>query len=205
MTVAILLLVVAAVLVIGYLLAQKPKPEPDEPPPPVPKPVPVPAPEHPALVRMRSMVGKPVRYMLGQGGTHPDWPTPGNNCDCSGANAWAYGFNRDLTKAGKARSGFDWWETTMIYRWAMNGHEVMTIFYELVTRIVSEDLVKPGDSWVRPDGGGHQGHIAMVSRVAAGRVVDVIDCSSSNPDGYAIQERSFDRFRGTGIFIRVTI
>src|ERR1051325_500855 len=130
-----------------------------------------------------------ARYHLGAGGMHPDAPLPENadkQCDCSGFVSWCIGEKRQTTNEFYVNENGGWVETTAVCKDAEKGGGLFT----------KVETPQPGDIIVWPDGGGHQGHIGIVSEVADGKAAKVIHCSKGNDNKYnlAIHETDADIF-----------
>lgn len=133
------------------------------------------------IARARSAIGKGIAYKLGHGGYHPedDGPTRDGSCDCSGFAAWLLPMCRDLHATGKDHAGLAWIETTAVHRDAKGPQRLFTKLSHPV----------PGCFAVYPDGGGHEGHIGLVTGVEP---FTVIDCSLGSYSHYgdAIREHT---------------
>ena len=154
-----------------------------------------------AVKRARSAIGVPTVYMLGRGGTNPDFKEPGGSahrCDCSGAIAWFLGVNRKTDHPFYAKYNGGWLETSAITRDATLPH--VGLF-----DTVPWEEARLGDLLVYGDKGGHQGHVGMVSEIGPDwRPALVIHCSAGNyrRTGDAIQETSPAVFLSKGIIAR---
>ena len=124
-----------------------------------------------AIARARSLVGQPITYELTK-------EPPGPLSDCSGFVDWCFGIDRNRTG-----------ENTDAMVADAHGPRK---YYALVT-----GPARPGDAYVYPSPGpGHYGHTGLISEVDADGVPTmIIDCSSGNPQGRAIQEH------GPGVFV----
>lgn len=134
------------------------------------------------LQRAHSALGRGTVYKLGAGDHDPCAPLESRS-DCSGFVCWTLGLPRELPP----RSGH-WLQTDTF--WAGGPPVGAGLFHD-----VGAGPARPGDLYVYPDAGGHQGHIGIVSQVSAGKPSAVIHCAGSNkPD--AIQET------GPGVFVK---
>lgn len=132
------------------------------------------------LERARSACGKQITYRLGHGGDDPKAALPcdsGNECDCSGFALWALGVSRTV------RLSHPWRDLFPPIKGQPYGIDT--------TRIVEDatgpekafrkvDIPEPGDFIVYGDGGGHEGHIGIVSAVHEGHPTNVVHCSAGN-------------------------
>lgn len=159
-----------------------------------------------AVARARAAIGHKCAYILGHGGFHgdADWPwyrdAAIDGCDCSGFVAWCLGLPRRLVTgplADRYKPHFgEWLETTAIVKDALSD-------FGLFSKVTWE-LARPGDLVVYGDGGGHQGHVGLVSEVDAHGPVKVVHCSLGNfhAKGDAVQETDPHLWQGRGIVAR---
>lgn len=119
-----------------------------------------------AVLRAKTALTQPIRYLLGRGGFDPSLKTPAPQglCDCSGYVAWCLGIPRQNPELG-------WIETTRVFRDAETTHRLF------------EKTEEPalGDVLVYRDQGKRQGHIGLITAVnAEGKPWHVIHCASSH-------------------------
>ena len=134
------------------------------------------------LERAKSAIGKGIYYKLGCGGYHPQdalparpvWRIPKGGltprkrpfCDCSGFISWVCGWPRAKTVV----AGMWGLSTDSVHRDATRKQ----LYFRRIPEAVPGCLAVYPD--YRKDGKTHQGHIALVTDVAARKV---LDCSSS--------------------------
>lgn len=141
-----------------------------------------------ALERARGSLGANTTYDLGQGGLDPAQPLT-KKCDCSGFVSWAIGIPREFPP----RSGR--WMDTDAY-WNGGGAAARAAGFPLLRTVPSAEA-ETGDLIVYPDqAGGGQGHIGLISGIAANGHLKVIHCSKGNwkATGDAIRETGPDVF-----------
>jgi len=140
------------------------------------------------LSRARSGLGRHTEYKLGQGGFDPTRPLTAK-CDCSGFVAWAIGIPRELPP------GSNRWLDTDAYH--DGGGSVGA---GLFTRVQTSQAL-PGDIFVYPDGaGGHsQGHMGILTQVAASGPTSITHCSLGgwSNHGDAVRETGTEIWTGT--------
>jgi hypothetical protein len=120
------------------------------------------------LKRADSVVDTGIQYDLGQGGIAPEQPmTP--RCDCSGFIAWTIGIPREFPPRSQ-----HWLQTTTY--WQGGAPVGNNLFHQIDTH-----AAQPGDVFVYPDSRRGEGHISLVTAVAAdGHPSQIVHCSHGN-------------------------
>lgn len=135
------------------------------------------------LKRVDSKVNQTVTYKLGAGGnvTSPTAPVVNskNQADCTGYFWGCLGISRKINHPLYKKVNGGWGDTTAIHR---DINEATGYFRKIPKPIV-------GAVGVKPDKNGGQGHIVIARQIKADGTVMIVDCSSSNPKGKAVQLR----------------